>query len=151
MRTDAQGLVLTAGSDAAAQAYVRAVESFAKYRVDTAPTLEPALADTGFPMAHCLKGYLTLLANNRAWLPLAATALAAAETAAAGATPRERKHVAALAAWHRGNLIGALAAWEAILAEHPTDLVAARFSHFWYFWLGRAADMRASTERTVGA
>jgi tetratricopeptide (TPR) repeat protein len=151
MRTDAQGLALTAGSDAAVQAFVGAVESFAKYRVDTAPTLEPALADPGFPLAHCLKGYLTLLANTRAFLPAAAQALAAAETAAVGATPRERRHVAALAAWHRGSLIEALAAWEAILAEHPTDLMALRFSHFWYFWLGRATDMRASVERTVPA
>src|SRR4051794_10964874 len=98
MRTDAQGLALTAGSDAAAQAFAGAVESFAKYRVDTGATLEPALADPGFAMAHCLKGYLTLLANTRAWLPAAGAALAAAETAAVGATPRERKHVAALGA-----------------------------------------------------
>lgn len=151
MRTDAQGLAVTAGSDAAVAAYVGAVESFHKYRVDCAPTLEGALADDGFPLAHCLKGYLTLLANNRAFLPLAAGALAKAETAAAGATTRERRHVAALAAWHRGNLIQALADWEAILAEHPTDIIAARFSHFWYFWLGRATDMRASTERITPA
>ncbi len=151
MRTDAQGLPVTAGSDAAVTAFVDTVEAFTKYRTDTGPKLEPALADPTFVLAHCLKGYLTLLANTRAWLPAAAQSLAAAQAAAAGATPRERKHVAALAGWHRGNLIEALAAWEAILAEHPTDILALRFSHFWYFWLGRAVDMRASTERTVPA
>ncbi|MEJ0072154.1 MAG: hypothetical protein WDO24_29420 [Pseudomonadota bacterium] len=66
-------------------------------------------------------------------------------------TTRERHHLAALSAWQRGEIDNALAAWEAILAEHPTDLLALRLAHFNYFWLGRAADMRASVERAAPA
>jgi tetratricopeptide (TPR) repeat protein len=115
------------------------------------PQLEPALADPGFALAHCLKGYLVMLSSKRANLPLAAAALAAGEAAAAGATARERLHLTALSAWQRGEIDDALAAWEAILAEHPTDLLALRLAHFNYFWLGRAADMRASIERAARA
>jgi len=150
MRSDAQGLTITTGSDAAAAAFVQAVEAFAKYRTDTMPCTEQVLtADPGFALGHCLKGYLVMLASNRANLPVVAAALAAGEAAAARATPRERAHLAALAAWQCGELDTALAAWEAILADHPTDLLALRLAHFNYFWLGRAADMRASVERAA--
>src|SRR5258708_193215 len=121
MRTDAQGLTLTVGSNAAAEAFRAAVESFVKYRADAMPRLEPALADPGFALAHCLKGYLVMLSSKRANLPLAAAALATGEAAVADATARERQHLVALSAWQRGEIDDALAAWEAILAAHPTD------------------------------
>jgi len=150
MRSDAQGLTIATDSDAAAEAFAQTVEAFAKYRADTMPRLEQVLtADPSFALAHGLKGYLVMLSSNRANLPLAASALAAGEAAAARATPRERQHLAALAAWQRGDLDAALAAWEAILVDHPTDLLALRLSHFNYFWLGRATDMRASVERAA--
>jgi tetratricopeptide (TPR) repeat protein len=151
MRKDAQGLTITAGSDAAADAFRNTIEAFAKYRADTMKRLEPALAAPDFALAHCLKGYLVMLSSNRANHPLAAAALAAGEAASAGATARERQHLAALSAWHRGEMDEALAVWEAILAQHPTDLLALRLAHFNYFWLGRAADMRASIERAAPA
>ncbi len=150
MRTDAQGLALTTASDAAASAFRDAVEGLTKYRISTGPSVEQTLAaDAGFALAHCLKGYLAMLSSSRANLPVAAAALTAAHAAAKHATPRERGHVAALAAWQRGELNQALAAWEAVLAEHPTDLLALRLAHFNYFWLGRMADMRASVERVA--
>ena len=152
MRTDAQGLSLTTDSDAAVTAFDDCVEAVAKYRLDATPLVKATLAaDPGFALAHCLKGYLPMLASSRATLPLAAAALADGSAAATGATARERRHLGALAAWQRGALDDAVTAWEAILAEHPTDLLALRLSHFIYFWLGRAADMRASTERAAAA
>ncbi|MBI3513678.1 MAG: tetratricopeptide repeat protein [Proteobacteria bacterium] len=152
MRTDAQGLALTTDNDAAVTAFDGAVEAVAKYRLDATPLVKATLAaDPGFALAHCLKGYLPMLASSRATLPLAAAALADGTAAATGATARERRHLGALAAWQRGALDDAVVAWEAILVEHPTDLLALRLSHFIYFWLGRAADMRASTERAAAA
>jgi tetratricopeptide (TPR) repeat protein len=150
MRSDAQGLTIATGSDTAADAFAQAVEGFVKYRVDTMPCTERMLAaDPDFALGHCLKGYLVMLGSNRATLPVVAAALAAGDAAAARATPRERAHLAALAAWQRGELDAALAAWEAILADHPTDLLALRIAHGTYFWLGRAAAMRASVERAA--
>ena len=152
MRTDAQGLPLSTDSDAAAAAFRDAVEGLMKYRVETMPRAEQALAaDAGFVLAHALKGYLVMLSSKQANLPIAAAALAAGEAGAGHATPRERGHLAALAAWHGGHVDQALVAWEAILAEHPTDLLALRLAHFNYFWFGRMRDMRASVDRAAPA
>lgn len=150
MRTDAQGLTLTTDSDAAAAAFVQAVDSFVKYRTDAMARVDAALAaDPGFVLAHCLKGCLVMLSSNRANVPAARAALEAGERGAARATPRERMHVAALSAWTRGYVDQAIVTWDAIAAEHPTDLVALRLAHFNYFWLGRAADMRGAIERVA--
>jgi hypothetical protein len=152
MRTDAQGLALTTDSDAAAAAFRDAVEGLAKYRLETGAKADQALAaDPEFALGHCLKGYLAMLFGNRALLPRAAAAHAAGTERAARATPRERGHLAALAAWQAGRADSAATAWEAVLAEHPTDLLALRLAHFNYFWLGRARDMRASVERVAAA
>ena len=151
MRTDAQGLALLTDSDQAAAAFRDAVEGLTKYRVETMPRTEQALAaDPDFALAHALKGYLVMLSSKQANLPVAAAALAAGE-AVVRASPRERGHLAALAAWQGGHVDQAIVAWEAILAEHPTDLLALRLSHFNYFWLGRMGDMRASVERAAAA
>jgi tetratricopeptide (TPR) repeat protein len=150
MRPDAQGLALTTDSDAAASAFRDAVEALAKYRIDTGAKADQALAaDPEFALGHCLKGYLAMLFGNRATVPRAAAAHAAGTQRAAGASTRERGHLAALAAWQGGELEAAVTAWEAILAEHPTDLLALRLAHFNYFWLGRARDMRASVDRAA--
>ena len=37
----------------------------------------------------------------------------------------------------------------AILAEHPTDVLALRLAHFNNFWLGRPREMAASVERVL--
>ncbi len=68
---------------------------------------------------------------------------------AAGATPRERSHIAALTAWADGELDRAIAIWESILRVHPHDVVAFRLAHFVNFWLGRPQDMVSSVERVI--
>ena len=71
-------------------------------------------------------------------------ALAAAEKLAPSATDRERKHVAALAAWCRGDIRGMNAIWETILVDHPHDILALRIAHTMHFFLGDLAQMRDS-------
>lgn len=39
--------------------------------------------------------------------------------------------------------------WEKILAEHPTDLMALKFAHDGYFFLGRCYDKRDSVARVI--
>ena len=145
MATDAQGLALTAASEAAARAYDHVIEGYLRYRADAGQRLKALLdLDAGMPMAQVLKGAFALLAFNRAMLPRAREAADAAARLAGN--DRERAHAAALALWAEGEMDRALAAWEAIMAAHPHDILAFRLHHFCAFWLGRAGRMLRAVE-----
>lgn len=145
MPKDAQGLTVTAASDAAAAAYDHAVEGYLKYRADGGQRLKALLGvDPGMPMAQVLKGSFAMLAYNNAMVPRARDA--AATAALLAGTERERAHASALEAWAEGDLDRALAAWEAIMAEHPHDILAFRLHHFNAFWLGRPGTMLGAVE-----
>ncbi|MGE0724862.1 MAG: tetratricopeptide repeat protein [Alphaproteobacteria bacterium] len=148
MQQDARGLALSTDSADAARHFDAAVDSYLRYRTDAARHLDAALAaDAGFALGHAMRGYFAMLSYKRASLPAAAAALARAEAAAVRLSERERLHLSALRAWVDGRLWRMLDAWEAILADHPTDVLALRLAHFNYFWIGEAQAMRASVLR----
>jgi tetratricopeptide (TPR) repeat protein len=151
MQQDAQGLAISAASASVAAAFDAAIASYIAYRADTAQRMEAALAaDPGFGLAHCLKGCLVMLTYKQSNVALAAASAATARRCmAAGATSREHRHLDALDAWVAGDADAAIRIWEAILAEHPRDIVAFRLAHFLNFWLGRPDDMLASVRRVV--
>ncbi|NXN07448.1 TTC38 protein, partial [Indicator maculatus] len=62
-------------------------------------------------------------------------------------TEREKLHVSALDMFARGQLPKACDLWEEILQSHPTDLLALKFSHDTYFYLGYQTQMRDSIAR----
>jgi tetratricopeptide (TPR) repeat protein len=148
MPQDSHGLAISTASAEAAEAFDRTVASYLKFRLDTRDHLARTLkADPEFGLAQCVKGYFVMLLYNTAAVPVAAEAARKARALTAGATKREQAHVDALEAWIAGDLDRMLAIWEAILAEHPTDVLAFRLAHFQNFWLGRPRDMLASVER----
>src|SRR5436305_13963816 len=115
MQRDSRGLAISTASPTVAAALDRAVMGYLKVRADTPAQLGALLAaDPDFGMAHCLKGYLALLAFKQANVTIAAEAARSAHRLAGGATARERAHVAALDAWIAGDLDRALAVWEQI-------------------------------------
>ena len=129
MLSDVRGLTVTAANSDAVAALDATVDAYCGMRLDTGEYLKRALAaDPNFLFARTLKGYFMMLFARRDFVARAAKALAAAEAAAGavGGTPRERSHLAALRSWVRGDWRQALARWEAILIEHPRDLVALR-------------------------
>ena len=145
---DLNGLAISTSSEAARAAFDRTLRSYAGNRIDTSEHLGATLAaDPEFALGHCVKGYLMMLMYKSAVLPK----VKEAEGAARGlrASPREKLHIEALGAWSAGNMDQALALWEQILADHPTDVLALRLSHFNYFWNGRREEMRASVERVA--
>jgi tetratricopeptide (TPR) repeat protein len=147
MPQDLHGLPITTSPEAG-EAFDRSVVGYLKYRADAPEHLKRTLAaDPEFTLAHCLKGYFAMLAYKQANVPVAAEAARVARAHSAAATPRERAHVDALDAWIAGDLDRMLAVWEAILADHPTDVLALRLAHFNNFWLGRPQEMAASVER----
>ena len=150
MQQDAQGLAVSTASEAAARAFDHVIAGYLGYRADTPVRLAALLeADPDFPLAHCLKGYLTMLQFKQAAWPAAADCAATAQALGRHATPRERAHMAALQAWSGDAIDRAIGIWEGILAEHPHDVLAFRLAHFNNFWLGRPGAMAASAERVV--
>ena len=145
MLRDAHGLEVTAASAAVVQAFDHALVGYLSYRADMPQRMTALLeADPEFGLAHCLKGYLTMLAYKQAAVPIATAAAADAARLTAHAAPRERAHVAALWRWIDGEPDRAADIWEQILAEHPRDILAFRLAHFINFWLGRPDVMLAS-------
>jgi tetratricopeptide (TPR) repeat protein len=154
MHTDRRGLTVTAASADAAARYDRVVDGYLAFSRDTGTYLKEALAaDPAMPLALCLRGYFFKLFCTPAFEQRAAQSRKAAEDAAeqAGATPRERLHIAALGAWCAGEFEQTTALLEQILLEHPRDIVAHKIAHFLYFYMGDAERSRDSVARTLHA
>jgi tetratricopeptide (TPR) repeat protein len=149
---DARGLVLSTDSADAAALFDRAVEHYLKYHADAMKLVNEALAaDPEFVMGHCIKAYLMLAGANPAQRPAVATNVAAAEASAAVCTPRERRHVAALAAWQRGAMGEAFAIWRDLLDADPTDLLAVRLSDTTHFRFGHTQAVLEQANRLAPA
>jgi len=154
MLNDARGLAVTAASPDAVAALDATVAAYCGMRRDTGDTLKRALAaDPDFLFAHTLKGYFMMLFAKRDFVARATQSLAAAEAAAraVGGTARERSHLAALGDWVHGDWRGALARWEAILLDHPRDLVALRLAQYSLLYEGDSEGLRDSVARVLYA
>ena len=152
MHRDGRGLVLTTESAAAARSFDAAVTEYLAYRKSAMATLKQAIeADPNFCLAHCMTGYLFMLFGTHAVDPKVDATLKQAESAAPRTTLRERKHVAALAAWRKGDTARAIRIWDDILIQHPHDLLTMRLQHFALFWSGQSYFMRDAVARAIGA
>ena len=127
---DPRGVPMTAGEAASVGRYEAALSDVLGYAGDPIGKIEAALADDPLlVMGHLLRAHTFLFALQPGFGAKAATSLAAARALAAAASPRERLHLAAAEAWAGGDHAGAVAAFDAILAEHPRDLTALMFAH----------------------
>jgi tetratricopeptide (TPR) repeat protein len=154
MLTDERGSAVTAASRDVVARLDDAVAAYLGARGDTRARLDAVLAeDPRCVMAHCLDGYLAMLASRRETTERSRAALDRARSAMprAGASAREAMHVDALDAWSRGDMRGAAARWDALLAEHPRDIVALKVSQFVLSYLGESARMRTTVERVLPA
>src|SRR5688500_2241343 len=126
------------------------VMAYAGARRDTRDRLSAVLAaDPDCAMAHCLDGYLSMLASKRDTVPRAREALARAEAAARSMTARERLHSVALDAWSRDDMRGAARVWDTLRAEFPNDLIALKVSQFVLSYLGESERMRDRVARLL--
>uniref|UniRef100_A0A8C3MM10 Uncharacterized protein n=1 Tax=Geospiza parvula TaxID=87175 RepID=A0A8C3MM10_GEOPR len=108
-------------------------------------------ADPNFTMGHVIANGLELIGTGRTVrldreLDSAVRAMVALSKSQP-LTERERLHVSALDVFARGQLPKACDLWEQILQSHPTDLLALKFSHDTYFYLGYQRQMRDSVAR----
>ena len=110
---------LTVASEAAAEAYVEALDLSFASEPGAAERIEEALAaDPEFALAHCVRSRTLLLEGRNAD---ARTAVQRARALAESATPREQAHVEIVARATEGDSAGALALLEAHANDHPRD------------------------------
>lgn len=110
-------------------------------------------ADPSFIMGHVLKNGLELLGTGRN--PQLDTELKAdidsmlTLSEQPMVTDWEKKHVQAMHQWSKGYMTKASIIWEDILAEKPKDILALKFAHDTYFYLGHHPQMRDSIARVL--
>lgn len=147
MKQDVRGLAVASDSDAAVAALDLATAHYLLAHADAMRLIAGGLAeDPACVLGHCMRAGLLLTNFNAADRSTIAACIAAAETHAAAATPRERMHLAAVTAWQATDLPAAFAIWRQLLAEYPTDLFALRLADNTLFRHGMTRDVRAQAE-----
>src|SRR5450432_2997534 len=149
MARDQQGLEIT-GAASSAEALDRAILEYFAWKGDPIATLQQAVDnDPAFNLGSSAIALLFVLNGFRGDNPAVSQAIGAAEASISGASSREKRHLAAAKAWAAGEIIGATDIWEDILVDHPTDVLALRFAHDSYFYLGHSLSIRDSVARVL--
>jgi tetratricopeptide (TPR) repeat protein len=152
MQFDSRGLAITTPSADAAKAIDQAVKAYMDYGTTAGAHLKTALEhDPASVMALCMRGYFFLMLETKALLPRVTQTLDEIKPHLGGASRREQLHVHALEAWAAGDIMGACARWEELLAEFPLDLLALKLHHTMTFYTGRSHIMRSVVSGVLGA
>lgn len=153
------GLPLSTPSNEACKLFDAALTQYVTWTNDAAlGGIEGCLAklkaaDPAFAMGHAISNGLVLIGTGSSVRLDRELALAVRNmvemSKAQPLTPRERLHVSAVEAFAKGNFPEACELWEQILRDHPTDMLALKFSHDAYFYLGYQEQMRDSAARVL--
>lgn len=151
------GLLLSTTSNEACKLFDAIVTQYVKWSNDKSlGGIEGCLtklkaADPTFAMGHVISNGLTLIGTgdsvrlDKELDQAVKTMVQISKTQPL--TPREQLHVSAVETFAKGNFSKACDLWEQILWDHPTDLLALKFAHDGYFYLGYKAQMRDSVAR----
>ena len=151
MQMDCRGLTITTSSAEAARNIDQAVKSYMDYGTTAGSGIKTALEhDPACVLALCIRGYFFLMLENKALLPRVKQTLDEIKPHLSAATKREQLHVKALEAWAAGDIMGACARWEEILADSPLDLLALKLHHTMTFYTGRSQVMRSVAASVLG-
>ncbi len=152
MYSDCRGLDVTAASANAVTAFDETVEAYLGIKPAAGPNLKATFeADPDMPMAHTMKAYFFMLMATGPLRDRAQRAAADAGARAEIASPRERLHIQAAQHWSHGRKRRAIGAWEAILVQHPHDILALRLAHHGYFYEGDGQNLRDTVTRRLFA
>lgn len=150
---DVRNLDWTASEARSAEQLFAVLERFMTYRADTMERLDRLLHDdTDCIGAWLLKGYLLLMARSRSLVPEAREALGRAKSLAdrGNATTRERMHLSVLGGWIDDDMVGVQRCIDALITEHPHDLLALRLQHVGAIFFGRPDVLRTTISRSLG-
>jgi tetratricopeptide (TPR) repeat protein len=134
MAADLRGYTVT-GADAATLAGLHRFEAdFHAFRDEAAAILDVAAAAPDCAVAQIHAAALHVYSQSAGQIALhAAPLLNRARQAARHATPRERALLGAVDAWARSDFADAARRFEALAAEWPRDVTAAKFAEFVFF------------------
>lgn len=93
------------------------------------------------PLVQAYCATLHLFAESREAVANARPFLDRAQAGAAAATERERRYIAAIAAWADGDIAGAIALHEEQAREHPRDLASLKLGQYHCFNIGDCPGM----------
>ncbi|XP_030070530.1 tetratricopeptide repeat protein 38 isoform X2 [Microcaecilia unicolor] len=153
------GLSLSTSSNEACKLFDATLSQYVTWTNDkTLGGIEGCLArlheaDPTFVMGHVMANGLELIGTGRSILSdqeLDRTVKKMVELSKTHPlTEREQLHVSAVHMFAKGCLPKATEQWEQILQDHPLDLLALKFVHDTYFYLGFSAQMRDSVARVL--
>jgi tetratricopeptide (TPR) repeat protein len=152
MPTDARGNPVGSADASAREHAERALWRLVSFYDTPLADLDAAIAaDPGWLLPHVMKaGFLTSL-TEPALLGDAAQAVDAAAPLEDSAPPRERAHLRAARLALAGQWRDAQQVWDALLLDHPRDLMALQFAHLWDFYRGDARALCARPARVLRA
>lgn len=119
---------------------------------DPVAKIDAVLADhPDFIMGHLFKaGVLTQAMETRIYDDMVG-ALEAAEAMEDRANDREKGHMKAVRAWVEGDFSKACELWDAVLIDHPRDLLALQLAHLSDVLLGDTVNQRNRVARVMAA
>lgn len=148
--TDPRGLPLGTDSRIAAEAVERAVWQVMTFADSPDDALQLAReADPGWILPLLVDAGFRLGLNHPADRAAAHALLEAAQPLQAGASPRERAHLAALCALRDGRWQAACRTWDELLLECPQDALALHWAHQWDHVRGDSASLRLRPARAL--
>ena len=139
MTVDALGNPVTLDDPAALTAIDAFVEGFISCESRAADVLGAVEDNSPLVQAYCAA--LHMFAESRDGAPEARRFIEQAQTGAARATARERRFIAAVAAWIDGDVAGAIALHQEQAREHPRDLVSVKLGQYHCFNTGDCPGM----------
>ncbi|KAK7151885.1 hypothetical protein R3I94_008274 [Phoxinus phoxinus] len=157
---ESEGLMLSTSSNEACKLYDAILSQYVTWRNDeTLGGIEGCItavkaADPDFVMGHVISTGLELVGTGSSVLRDERLASAVRKTVELAncqeeLTSRERNHVKAMELFSKGALHKACEVWEGILSDHPTDMLALKFAHDGFFYLGEQIQMRDSVARVL--
>ena len=147
---DLRGLPSGTSSSAAHENHERALWHLVSFYGDPMAAFDATIAaDPGWGLARVIKAVFILTLTESNMLPQVRQLLAEAEPLMAGAPPHEQAHLAAAQAAVAGHWREACARWDALLIDHPRDLLALTAAHLFDFYRGDARNLRARVARVL--
>lgn len=147
---DIRGEPTSATSQAALDIFDAAVTEFLGFTGDPVATVKGALEeDPEFILAHCLFAHLLVTATEKAMLAPVKETLDTLAGLADRANDRERGHIAAIQAWHDGELARAGDILAQVLLDHPRDALALQVAHLTDFFRGASQTLRDRIARVL--
>ena len=139
MKVDALGNPVTLDDPAALTAIDAFVEGFISCESRAADVLGAVEDNSPLVQAYCAA--LHMFAESRDGAPEARRLIGRAQAGAARTAARERRFIAAVAAWIEGDIAGAVALHQEQAREHPRDLVSVKLGQYHCFNTGDCPGM----------